>query len=72
MHGARLRLEERPKLLEEGPAAVLWAIIDKIVDDYAPVVEGLETDIEEVEQTVFSGAHAPTQRIYLLRRGRSR
>src|SRR5829696_3055038 len=68
LHGARLRLEEHPKLLEEGPASVLWAIIDKIVDDYAPVVEGLETDIEEVEHTVFSGARAPTQRIYLLRR----
>ena len=68
LHGARLRLEERPKLLEEGPAAVLWAIIDKIVDDYAPVVEGLERDIEEVEQTVFSGSRAPTHRIYLLRR----
>ncbi len=47
---------------------MLWAIIDKIVDDYAPVVEGLERDIEEVEQTVFSGTVAPTQRIYLLRR----
>src|SRR3954452_20206397 len=56
LHVARLRLEARPKLLEEGPAAVLWAILDKIVDDYAPVVEGLESDIEEVEQTVFSGA----------------
>src|SRR5918998_2099287 len=49
LHEARLRLEAHPKLLEEGPAAVLWAILDKIVDDYAPVVEGLETDIEEVE-----------------------
>jgi magnesium transporter len=68
LHPARLKLEARPQLLEEGPAAVLWAILDKIVDDYAPVVEGLETDIEEVEQTVFAGAHAPTHRIYLLRR----
>src|SRR3954464_2602700 len=68
LHVARLRLEAPPKLLEEGPAAVLWAILDKIVDDYAPVVEGLESDIEEVEQTVFAGAHAPTHRIYLLRR----
>jgi magnesium transporter len=68
LHGARLRLEARPQLLEEGPASVLWAIVDKIVDDYAPVVEGLETDIEEVEQTVFSGSVAPVQRIYLLRR----
>jgi magnesium transporter len=68
LHGARLRLEQRPRLLEEGPAAVLWAIIDKIVDDYAPVVEGLEEDITQIEQTVFAGAAAPTQRIYLLRR----
>jgi magnesium transporter len=68
LHGARLRLEQRPKLLEEGPSAVLWAILDKIVDDYAPVVEGLEEDIVEIERTVFSGAAAPTHRIYLLRR----
>src|SRR3954463_9073118 len=68
LHTARLRLESRPQLLEEGPASVLWAIVDKIVDDYAPVVEGLETDITEVEHTVFAGSVAPTQRIYLLRR----
>jgi magnesium transporter len=68
LHGARLRLERRPELLGEGPGAVLWAILDKVVDDYAPVIEGLERDIEEVEKTVFSGAAAPTERIYLLRR----
>jgi magnesium transporter len=68
LHGARLRLEERPALLGAGPMAVLWAILDTIVDDYAPVIEGLEQDVEEVEQTVFSGAAAPTERIYLLRR----
>src|SRR6185437_1140846 len=68
LHGARLRLEERPALLQEGSAAVLWAILDTIVDDYAPVIEGLERDVEEVEKTVFSGAAAPTERIYLLRR----
>jgi magnesium transporter len=68
LHGARLRLERRPELMKEGPGAVLWAILDKVVDDYAPVVEGLERDIEELEATVFTGAAAPTQRIYLLRR----
>src|SRR5439155_14343710 len=68
LHGARLRLEERPELLKEGTAAVLWAILDKVVDDYAPVLEGLERDVEEVEATVFSGATAPTERIYKLRR----
>jgi magnesium transporter len=66
--GARKRLEARPNLLQEGTPSVLWAILDKVVDDYAPVVEGLERDIEEVEQTVFAGEVAPTQRIYFLRR----
>jgi magnesium transporter len=68
LHEARLRLERRPELLKEGPASVLWAILDKVVDDYVPVVEGLEQDIEDVEATVFSGSAAPTERIYLLRR----
>jgi magnesium transporter len=65
---ARLRLEQRPELLAEGPASVLWAVLDQVVDNYAPVVEGLERDIEEVEATVFSASAAPAQRIYFLRR----
>jgi magnesium transporter len=68
LHGARQRLERRPELLHEGPATALWAILDKIVDDYAPVVEGLEQDVEEVETTVFGGSAAATERIYKLRR----
>jgi magnesium transporter len=68
LHGARLRLEAHPEFLREGTGAVLWAILDTIVDAYAPVIEGLEGDVEEVERTVFSGAAAPTERIYLLRR----
>jgi magnesium transporter len=68
LHDARLRLERRPELMKEGTGAVLWAILDQVVDDYAPVVEGLERDIEEVEATVFSATAAPTQRIYFLRR----
>jgi magnesium transporter len=46
---ARRRLEDRPELLRQGPAAVVWAILDKVVDDYQPVVAGIENDIEEVE-----------------------
>ncbi len=68
LHGARQRLERRPELLDQGPAAALWAILDKIVDDYAPVVEGLEEDLEQVEATVFGGSAAATERIYKLRR----
>jgi magnesium transporter len=68
LHPARLRLEQRPELLKEGPASVLWAVLDQVVDNYAPVVEGLEKDIEEVERTVFAGNVAATERIYKLRR----
>jgi magnesium transporter len=57
LHGVRLRLEDRPDLLSYGSSAVLWAILDRIVDDYAPVVEGLEQDVDQVEDTVFSGDH---------------
>jgi magnesium transporter len=68
LRGARQRLENRPELLRVGPAAAMWAIMDKIVDDYAPVVEGLEQDVEQVEGTVFGGSAAATERIYKLRR----
>lgn len=65
---ARQRLEERPELLKQGPAAVVWAILDKVVDDYHPVVEGIEDDIEEVEAQVFDEDEQPTERIYFLKR----
>jgi magnesium transporter len=64
---ARQRLEQRPTLLAAGSSSALWAILDEVVDDYAPVVAGLERDIDEVEATVFSGSVAPTERIYSLR-----
>ena len=66
---ARQRLEARPDLLALGPAAAVWAILDKVVDDYFPVVEGIEDDIEEVEDDVFDDDQpAPTERIYHLKR----
>src|SRR4029079_15256360 len=68
LRGARARLEQRPELLAAGSSSALWAILDQVVDGYAPVVAGLERDIDQVEATVFSGAVAPTERIYSLRR----
>jgi magnesium transporter len=65
---ARRALEARPDLLSAGPISVTWAVLDKVVDDYEPVVAGLDTDIEEVEQLVFAGDVDQTQRIYLLKR----
>jgi len=66
---ARKRLEARPELLKMGAASAIWAILDKVVDDYIPVVDGIEDDIEEVENEVFDDEHrAPTKRIYALKR----
>ena len=66
---ARQRLEARPDLLQLGAASAVWAILDKVVDDYLPVVDAIEDDIEEVEQDVFDDdIPAPTARIYHLKR----
>jgi magnesium transporter len=65
---ARQRLEQRPDLLATGTSSVLWAILDQVVDGYAPVVAGLEDDIDQIEATVFSATAAPAERIYSLRR----
>ncbi len=66
---ARRWLEHRPELMCQGPAAVGYAIADRIVDDYAPVIEGLDNDIREVELEVFEEhAENPVERIYKLKR----
>jgi magnesium transporter len=67
LRAARQRLEQRPELLAAGSSSALWAIMDQVVDGYAPVVAGLEHDIDQIEATVFTGAIAPTERIYSLR-----
>jgi magnesium transporter len=65
---ARERLEQRRDLLKLGPAAAVWAVMDKVVDDYQPVIEGIENDVEEVEEGVFEREGDQTRRIYFLRR----
>ncbi len=64
----RQRMECDPDLLARGPEAVLYAILDRVVDDYAPVVAGLEHDIDEIETEVFHGDPEVSRRIYELSR----
>jgi magnesium transporter len=69
LHPVRERLEDSPELLRCGTAAVLHAVIDKVVDDYQPAIDGLLVDIEQVEEEVFSSAGSnPVERIYNLKR----
>jgi magnesium transporter len=66
--GVRKHLEAHPELLEAGPGAAVWAILDKVVDDYQPVVDGIDNDITEVETEIFGERADSTQRIYFLKR----
>jgi magnesium transporter len=69
LHDVRLHLEQRPELLAIGPSAVLYAVADRVVDDYATVIEGLAEDVDQVEEDVFSEeARNPAERIYRLKR----
>jgi len=74
MHGSlgplREGLESDPKQLAKGPAAVLHAIADHVVDDYLHVTDSVQADIDHVEMDVFAenGARADPGRIYQLKR----
>ncbi|WP_345545756.1 magnesium and cobalt transport protein CorA [Microbacterium jejuense] len=68
----RRRLEAAPDLLAMGPEAVLYAVLDEVVDEYGPVIAGLENDIDEIEDQLFGNAaadvEAVSRRIYDLSR----
>jgi magnesium transporter len=64
----RKRLESDPDLLDDGPYSVLYAVLDKVVDDYSPVLRGLQDDIDQIEVQVFGGDPSVSKRIYQLSR----
>jgi magnesium transporter len=64
----RKRLEADPALLDNGPYSVLYAVLDKVVDDYFPVLAGLQDDIDQIEVQVFGGDPGVSKRIYQLSR----
>ncbi|CAM5464389.1 magnesium and cobalt transport protein CorA [Streptomyces griseorubiginosus] len=68
LSAVRHRMEQTPELLRLGPEAVLYAILDAVVDGYAPVVSGVQNDIDEIETEVFRGDPEVSRRIYELSR----
>jgi magnesium transporter len=65
----RKRLEQDAALLEHGPAAVLYAVCDEVVDHYGDVTHEVEVDIIELERAVFRpGGPDVTESIYSLKR----
>ncbi|MFJ9339685.1 magnesium/cobalt transporter CorA [Streptomyces sp. NPDC101733] len=66
----REALEEQPGQLAKGPAAVLHAMADHVVDDYVAVTDAVQNDMDAVETAVFSegGNRGDAGRIYQLKR----
>ena len=54
--------------LRHGTAGVVHALVDLVVDGYGPVVSGLQEDIDEIEESLFSSGGSDTRRIYALGR----
>jgi magnesium transporter len=69
LHDVRRELEADPDFLRHGVPAVLARIVERVVDDYAPALDGFEGDVLEVEVDVFSDSrYRPTKRLYRLKR----
>ena len=66
----RRRCEQEPELLQHGPAYVLYALMDNIVDRYFPVLDRLSAEIEEIEERIFAGqtTRAQIEALYSLKR----
>jgi magnesium transporter len=66
----RRRCEQEPELLAHGPAYVLYALMDTVVDRYFPVLDGLTEEAEEIEERIFSGqtGRAQIEALYGLKR----
>jgi len=66
----RARCEREPDLLRQGPAFVLYALMDAVVDRYFPVAEALESELEIIEERIFNkgSERANIKRLYELKR----
>jgi magnesium transporter len=66
----RRRCEEEPELLRHGPAYVLYALMDAVVDRYFPVLDALSEEVERLEERIFAGqtTRAHIEALYGLKR----
>jgi magnesium transporter len=66
----RARSEREPELLRHGPAYVLYALLDTVVDRYFPVVGAVADEIDELEQRILSGqtSRAHIEAMYGMKR----
>jgi magnesium transporter len=68
--GVRSRAEREPHLLRHGSGFVLYALMDAVVDRYFPLVDALESELEQIEDRIFTGdsQRDNIERLYDLKR----
>lgn len=68
-HDVRARCEQEPELLRRGPGYVLYALMDAVVDRYFPLLQSVETELEQIEEQIFaaSSPRANIEALYTLK-----
>jgi magnesium transporter len=68
--GVRERCEREPALLRHGAGFVFYALMDAVVDRYFPLLDAIETELDEIEEQIFApgAARANIERLYTLKR----
>ena len=68
--GVRERCEQEPHLLKHGAGFVFYALMDTVVDRYFPIMDQMESELEEIEEQIFAKGTARTniERLYDLKR----
>jgi magnesium transporter len=68
--GVRERCEREPHNLSQGAGFVLYALMDAVVDRYFPLLDAMETDLEQIESRIFEpgAARSNIERLYALKR----
>ncbi len=68
--GVRARCEREPQQLKQGPAFVLYALMDAVVDRYFPIIDALESELDAIEEKIFTqqNQRANIERLYALKR----
>ena len=65
----RTRAEREPELLKNGSGFVFYALMDNVVDRYFPILDGLETELEKIEEQIFArnAARSNIESLYALK-----
>ncbi len=68
--GVRARCEREPRMLAKGAGYVFYALMDSVVDRYFPILEDLESELEDLEEQIFTStaARSSIEGLYNLKR----